>query len=762
MALNDDKLAIRLQNALKSGDWNLLVRLARQALRKNGKYQSAHRLLGFALHRLRRYDDALVAFKKAYTLFPDDAELLINYGNALLEQAKPQLALPLLERVVELRPDHTTTWVKLGQACYPLGLHQKGFDASQKALATAKDMVQRVHALTQSAIHRRELGQVREAVKDCEESIRLAPADPSGHTNRMLFMLADPACTTADMLAAAQAYAQVFEAPLRSQWSSFSEVNRNPWRKLRVGFISPDFRHHAVMYFIEGMLSQLDRSQFELWAFYLSHQEDTATERVRCHVEHFVPIAGFSPQEQALAIQEASIDILIDLAGHTGGNGLLAMARKPAPIQISTIGYPGTTGLQAMDWWLSDGITDPPGAECQYVERLYRLPTRWVCYRPMSRNPLWRYQPAYQVRETPALANGFITFGSCNNLGKLTDEVLTLWGQLLASTPNARLLIEGKGLGATDTSARYRARCAQLGIDVDRLDLVPLDGANQYLTYHRIDIALDPFPLVGGTTTNDLLWMGIPVVTLNGDSLRNRIGVGILAHLGRHEWIARTQKEYLEIAKGLAEDVTALNTTRMNLRVDVENSVLMREDVFVQELGKALRNMWLQWLANQNHPEWSPLQIQTWVTEMQAQAALDALPPQEFIVGIAPGQRVPLTQAYARLQELLTLAQHEGMPKDKPPQDGQTILLGKGWLAATELAERILCAKPHDPVALTALAEIENVHGHLDFGRVYLAQALESLKGSEPATHVLKRTQGYIQQALSHLGEAHLEQRPPI
>lgn len=762
MASNDEKLVLRMQTALQKGDWDLLVRLGRQALRKNGKHLTAHRLLGFALHRQRRHTAALEAFKKAHTLFPDDAELLINYGNALLEQAKPQLALPLLERVVELRPDHTTTWVKLGQACYPIGLHQKGFDASQKALATAKDTVQRVHALTQSAIHRRELGQVREAVKDCEESIRLAPADPSGHTNRMLFMLADPACTTADMLAAAQAYAQVFETPLRNQWPSFAEIDRNPWRKLRVGFISPDFRHHAVMYFIEGMLSQLDRSQFELWAFHLHPQEDTATERVRCHVEHYVHIPGISPQEQAAAISAAGIDILIDLAGHTGGNGLLAMARKPAPIQISTIGYPGTTGLQAMDWWLSDGITDPPGAEKQYVERLYRLPTRWVCYRPMSRNPLWRYQPAYQVRETPALTNGFITFGSCNNLGKLTDEVLSLWGQLLASVPQARLLIEGKGLGAPDTSARYRDRCASLGIDVDRLDLVPLDGANQYLTYHRIDIALDPFPLVGGTTTNDLLWMGVPVVTLNGDSLRNRIGVGILAHLGRHEWIARSQPEYLEVAKGLAADTSALNKIRLNLRSEVENSVLMREDVFVQELAKALRTMWLLWLSKQDHPEWTPAQENSWLQEMLAQAHQHQPPAQEFIVGTAPGQRVPLSKAYAHLQTLLEKAQHEGVPTQHATQDVQTVLIGKGWHAATELAERILCAKPHDPVALTALAEIENVHGHLDFGRVYLAQALASLKGAEPASQVLERTHGYVQQALSYLGEVHLEQDTPI
>lgn len=360
---------------------------------------------------------------------------------------------------------------------------------------------------------------------------------------------------------------------------------------------------------------------------------------MRCHVDHHVKLHMKNSVEQAAIIQEAEIDILIDLSGHTGGNALPIMARKPAPVQAFTIGYPGTTGLTAIDWWFSDGITDPPGAEALYTEQLYRLPTRWICYRPHSRNPLWRYQPAYQVRPTPALSNGFVTFGSCNNLGKLTDDVLALWGRILATVPNSRLLIEGKNLGQPEFSASYRARCERLGIDVSRLDLVPLDHSKQYLVYHRIDIALDPFPLVGGTTSNDVIWMGVPLITMNGDALKSRMGVGMLAHMGRHDWIARNPDEYVAIASRLASDVDALNRIRLGLRDEVEASTVMREDVYTQEVGNALRFMWMLWLAGSSHPEWTSeqvfAQLEAWVGESPV------WPEQEFEVGVAPGERIP-------------------------------------------------------------------------------------------------------------------------
>ncbi|GAB2747876.1 hypothetical protein GCM10027019_28660 [Melaminivora jejuensis] len=708
-------------------------------------------MLGFALRQDGKIEAALVAYAKAAALWPQDAELLINYSDLLLMQGLNNEALPLLEKVVALRPEHSICWVKLSQCCYALLLHERGYEASQQALATAQGALQRVDALTQSAIHRRELGQVREAVQDCREAISLVPDAAHLYTNCLLFMLADPSCTANDLAEMASSFSERFEKPLQPHWPSFAAKDRSPWRRLRIGVVSPDFRNHAVMYFTEGLLAQLDRQQFEVIAFYNHPVDDLVTTRVQCHVDEFIRIHGMSAEKQAQTIMDADIDIAIDLAGHTGGNALLALMRKPAPVQVSTIGFPGTTGMKSMDWWISDAILDPHDAQQWYSERLYRLPIRAACYRPMIRNPLWRYQPAYQVRPTPALENGYITFGSCNNLGKLTDDVLRLWGSLLQIVPGSRLLIEGKNLEKEDIRTAYTQRCALLGIPADRLDLVNMNTANQYLTYHRIDIALDPFPLTGGTSSNDLLWMGVPLVTLKGDGLRGRMSSSILAYMGRHEWIARNQEEYLHIASTLAADITALNDLRQNLRLETEASSVMREDLYAYEIGKALRTMWLHWLEQSDHPEWTPAQVDERVLYLMNNmpAAPDT---QEFLIGVAPGSRIPLSQTYQKLQNFLDLAKN-GPPPLATQQAGSDVLSNKFWIKATELAESILCAKPHDPVALTVLAEIENAHGHLDFGRVYLQEALQALNQEKALEPAVEQAQKYAQAASAYWGE---------
>lgn len=714
----------RIRAAFAANDWLLLTRLCRQALRKNGRNLTAHRLLGFALNKQREFSAALKAYRQAAVMWPEDAELLINYANVLIEQAQNSDALPFLEKVCKLRPKKAICWLKLAECCYLLNLHNKGFDASQTAAALAETLEDRTAALMQSAIHRRELGQVREAVEDCEAAIALRPDDPGNYTNKLLFMLADPQVDAAQLSTAARQYGAVFEPPLRAEWPSFSEHQGLPWRRLKVGFLSPDFRAHSVMYFVEGLLAQLDRRQFEVYAFHLFPRDDRVTERVQKHVDHFVRLSGLRPVQQAKAIREHRIDILIDLAGHTGHNGLLAMAHKAAPVQVSWLGFPATTGLSAVDYKFTDGVTDPPDAQANYSERLYRLPVFFSCYRPMSRNPLWRYQPRYQVRQTPAIHSGFVTFGSCNNLGKLTDEVLALWGKLLREVPGSRLLIEGKNLDQPDFAERYRQRCSSAGLDTDRLDLVALEGENQYLTYHRIDIALDSFPLNGGTTTFDVLWMGVPIVCMVGDSFKSRMGTGILNYLDRAEWLASTQDEYVRIACDLASDVQALNTLRLGLRAEMEESALMREDIFNHHFGEGLRVMWLQWLANAVHPNNSETQqqaVQSWLEHVPQEWSHPPVPE----VGLKTGHRISLADAHQRLQNMVEKAKASSLISS----DGAapTEITTRAWVAVTEFAEIVLNAVPQDAVALACLAEVEHAHGHTEFAVTYLNYATASL-----------------------------------
>lgn len=709
-----------LRRAQEANDWPELVRQCRQVLRKRPADRWAHRYLGFALHKQKEHEAALEAFREAEKHWPVDAELLINHAQTLMELGREAEAVPIMEKVIELRPDHYLAWLKTSQALYRTQSHARGWECALKTEQLSKTTSERALALIQKAIHRRELGQVKEAIQDCEACLALDPGNLAAHTNRLLFMLADPAVTAYDIRRATEEYARVVEVPLKPRWPMHERTNRQPWQRLRVGFLSPDLRNHAVVYSVEGLLAQLDRRGFSVIALHLHPGGDHITERIKRHADEFIELANHALQEQVQLILDAKLDILIDLAGHTGNNGLLLMAMKLVPIQVSWLGYPATTGLTAIDYKFTDEVTDPEGADDQYSERLYRLPTLFSCYRPLIRNPLWRYQPAYQVRPTPSVQNGYVTFGSCNNLGKLTDDVLRLWGRILATVPNSRLLIEGKSLDQAEFAGNYRKRCARLGIDTSRLELVPLEVKNQYLTYHRIDIALDPFPLTGGTTTFDLLWMGVPLVSMVGDSFKSRLSTGILTYLGRTEWLANNTEEYVRIARDLAVDVHGLNTLRLGLRHEVERSVLMREDLYCQHFGEGLRLMWLQWLAQGAHPDDPEAQshlIASWLPSLPPEWSEAPIPG----VGMEPGLRLPLPQVHQKLDELLTRA------RQQLPESDQHHIQQGAWAEVTELAERVLCAVPHDPVALACLAEVEHAHGHTEFAVTYLRYAQEAM-----------------------------------
>lgn len=717
----------RIQQALQAQDWPALVRHCRQALRRDRRHLLAHRTLGFALNQQRQTEAAFQAYRLARALWPRDAELLINYANTLIEHARPHEALPMLETVCELSPNEALSWIKLAQCCYALQLNDRGFEAAQRAEALAEDVNEKVASLTQKAIHRRELGQVREAVQDCEAAIALNPYDTANHTNRLLFMLADPLATSAQLTQAAREYGAIMQPTLPAP--DFNALRADgPWKRLRVGFLSPDFRAHSVMYFTEGLLAQLDRRQFEVFAYYLYPRDDSVTTRVACHADHFVRLAGLTAEQQAQRIRDDGIDILIELAGHTGHNGLPVLAQRAAPVQVSWLGFPATTGLANADYRITDEVTDPSDADAQYTERLVRLPTLFCCYRPMSRNPLWRYQPRYCVSPLPALHKGHVTFGSCNNLGKLTDEVLALWGRILREVPTSHLLIEGKNFEKPEFAQAYRQRCERLGVPVNRLELVPLDAGKQYLTYHRIDIALDPFPLTGGTTSFDVLWMGVPLVSMEGDSFKSRMGAGILAYLGRTEWLATTADAYVQIAASLAADIPGLGDLRQGLRAEVEQSPLMREGRFNQLFGLGLRSMWWEHLAVAQAPDDAEFQAQR-CDEWARQAPPEWATPAPLGVGLRPGQRVALSEAHQRLQDLTEKAKTSMSPLHRTEDQ----ITHRHWIAVTELAESVLCASPHDPVALACLAEVEHAHGHTDFAVTYLKYAMEAM-GVAPAT----------------------------
>jgi hypothetical protein len=289
--------------------------------------------------------------------------------------------------------------------------------------------------------------------------------------------------------------------------------------------------------------------------------------------------------------------------------------------------------------------------------------------------------------------------------------------------PTARLLIEGKGFEKPEFAQEYKDRCVKLGIDVDRLILVPLDTDKQYLAYHNIDIALDPFPLTGGTTTLDTLWMAVPLVSMIGNSSPSRMSTEVLTFLGRKEWLAKNKDEYLALALAFAADIDQLDALRQSLRDEIEHSPLMRDDIACAHFAHALRTMWLQWQAGREHPGDAQAQEHA-VAIWQAACPAALLAPPVPRVGLADGTELTLPQAHERLQNVVTRALAHATDKDHSSAPGE---MAQRWRTVTEFAELVLSAVPNDAVALACLAEVEHAHGHTEFAVTYLRYATKAM-----------------------------------
>jgi predicted O-linked N-acetylglucosamine transferase (SPINDLY family) len=314
---------------------------------------------------------------------------------------------------------------------------------------------------------------------------------------------------------------------------------------------------------------------------------DEATRRLRALASTWRDVAAFSDAQLAEQIREDGIDILIDLAGHTSDSRLLAFARRPAPVQVTYLGYPDTTGMTGMDWRISDDTCDPPGeSDARHTEKLARPADCFLCYRAPAMLP--------EVTPPPAREAGLVTFGSFNTAAKLNGELARIWARILQNVPGSRLLIKSRGLGDAGTAAHVRSLLASHGIDAERVELVEQhpDVVSHLQSYARMDIALDTFPYNGTTTTCEALIMGVPVVTARGDRHAGRVGATLLRTVGREEWVAKTEDEYVEIATRLASDIPALAAERQEQRARVSASALCDEIGFTRRLEAAYRRMW--------------------------------------------------------------------------------------------------------------------------------------------------------------------------
>lgn len=549
-------------------------------------FADAYYNLGNAYREKKHLDEAIIYYQKALQLRPKMHGAYNNLGSVFLEKQQWDKAIACYEQALKLDPENVMVFVNLGGIFQTLGKYDEAILYYKKALDINPD----------SAIPYNNLGSVfkEKGLPDKAEyyfskAVKLDPYNLVFSENLLFQMLYNARCGVHDIFMEHLRFAEHYEKPLFS--SIVTHINdRIPSRKLKIGYLSPDFRRHSVAYFIEPVLLAHSHEEFEICCYSDVLVPDDVTRRIQGFVDQWKNIAGISNADIVDLIRKDEIDILIDLAGHTVSNRMLVFARKPAPIQVTWIGYPATTGFSTMDYKIVDGYTDPPGKTEQfYTEKLIRLPESFLCYQPDRESP--------GINDLPALTAGYITFGSFNNFAKVSQECLKLWVKILKAIPGSRLVIKGKALADKSTSRYAMNMFTGEGIPEARIELLGWKtGVREHLeAYNRIDIGLDTFPYNGTTTTCEAMWMGVPVITLAGTAYASRAGVSLLSNIGYSELIAYSADEYVALAAGLANDLNRLQRIRRNLRKEMAQSLLCNAGRFIVNLEHCYREIWKSW-----------------------------------------------------------------------------------------------------------------------------------------------------------------------
>jgi len=533
----------------------------------------AHEALGEHTKALQFYD---LLFKSV----PDHPDALLNAANIHRSLFDLDRALALAARAIAAHPNDARAYICQARILSAQRHHEEALAAIDQAIAIKPDAL----TLTMRGSCLIELGRLAEGLEAQNEAARREPANVSVQTVALFGANYDESLSAADLFSRYVAFAQRFETPLlkeRKPWRN----TREPQRRLKIGYLSPDFRGHVVGKFIEPVLAQHDRRNFHITCLSTEAITDAATKRMQRHVDQW---RFLRPSDELAAdgIRHDQIDILVDLAGHTTGSRLMIFARKPAPIQATWLGTGYTTGLTSIDYFLGSKQQTPPGCEAYFSEKPIHLPVIV---------PLAEPRPTPDVSPLPALLNGYVSFGCLSRIIRLNEGVIDVWAKILNALPTSRLILDQLNFEEAATVTNFLALFAKHGISADRLVL--RNSKPFWNSYHDIDIALDPFPHNAGTTTYDALWMGVPVVSMRDRPPLGRFGDAILTPAGLADWVTDTREDYIARAVAAARDLDALQGLRTGMRARLRSSPLMDVAGFTRALEAAYRAMWTDWCA---------------------------------------------------------------------------------------------------------------------------------------------------------------------
>jgi predicted O-linked N-acetylglucosamine transferase (SPINDLY family) len=539
--------------ALHLGRPERAERTMRGAIARNPDIADYYLYLGNALLEMDRLDESAATLHHALSLKPDFAEVHGSLGAILIRQKRTGAAIAHLQHSIALDPKLAGSHLNLGAALY-----------------------------TQ--------GRMNDAILSLRTALALEPNLPDAYINLAKCLNFLPGGTGGLIGEATRRWGALLLRPLHQPFAN----DRRPDRVLRIGYVSGDFRKHAVARFLETVLAAHDHSAVEVTCYSNNPgtSNDEMTERLKGLADRWHVITDLKDDEADALIRRDGIDILVDLSGHTFYDRLKLFARKPAPVQCTWLGYYATTGVAEIDYIIADRVIIPPSDEPFYVEKPWRLPDSYLCFTLPDPEPA--------PNPLPALANGFVTFGSCNRAIKANNDVITLWSEILHQVPGSRIVLRASEFSHERTRAAITEKLAERGIAAERLTLLGAGHREEFLaTYHQFDIALDPFPYAGGTTTMEALWMGVPVVSMRGNRFSGRVSESILATSGLGEFMAEDADAYRARAIGLAQDLPRLADLRQRLRGIVAGSPICDAPRFTRYLETAYREMWRIWCARQ-------------------------------------------------------------------------------------------------------------------------------------------------------------------
>ncbi|MBN3765099.1 tetratricopeptide repeat protein [Burkholderia sp. Ac-20365] len=575
--------------------------------------------LGNMRGRARDHQGAIAAYRAALSLAPDYAEAHSNLGYTLREAGDPQAAVDSCAQATRLKPDHAQAWINLGNALLDLGSDEGALDSYIKALALnpndanahnnvgnilekygqaagAADAYQRALALEpgRASLHNnlgnvlRDQGLLDQATASYRQAVALDPGFAQAHSNLLLLLNTRPDMSLREQFDEACAFGQRQAA--KAQHVEHLALSGKTAKRLRVGFVSGDLNSHPVGFFLESVLGHLDRERIEPVAYATRERDDAVSKRLMPQFSAWHDISRLDDEACARRIHDDAIDILVDLSGHTNHNRLPVFAWKPAPVQATWLGYFATTGLTSIDYVIADRHVLPLSEASQFVETPWYLPDSYLCFTP----------PPFgiEVGVLPSSANGAITFGCFNHLVKLNDAVVALWARVLDAVPQSRLLLKTRQLDDPAVQAATLERFAAHGIHATRLVLEGQSPRAELLAaYNRVDIALDPFPYAGGTTSVEALWMGVPVLTRRGERFLSHVGESIVSTAGLSEWIAADDDDYVARAVRFSTQRHQLAALRSTLRERLLASPLCDAPRFARHLEDAFHGMWAHRVA---------------------------------------------------------------------------------------------------------------------------------------------------------------------